>query len=51
MRYEIKPLGYENWRVTLAPDGTVRAVDQLLTEASFNRLRQGMTKAEVQQQL
>jgi hypothetical protein len=51
LEYPRAPLGHENWRVTLGPDGTVRSVEQLLTETNFNRLRQGMSKADVQQQL
>jgi hypothetical protein len=49
--YPRQPLGHENYRVTLAPDGTVRSVEQLLTEENFARLRPGMTQAEVEQQL
>ena len=45
------PLGYENWRVILAPDGTVRVVEQLLDEAHFNRLKPGMTITEVTREL
>ena len=42
---------YWDWRVTLAPDGTVRAVEQILDEPYFARLKAGMTKQEVRQTL
>lgn len=45
------PLGYENWRVTLGPDGVVRSVEQLLEPSNFARLKAGMTMAEVRAQL
>jgi hypothetical protein len=35
--------------VTLGADGTVRAVEQLVNEPYFARLRPGMTRAEVEQ--
>jgi len=45
------PLGHENWRVTLGPDGIVRSVEQLLDEAHFARLKPGMTLDEVKRAL
>ena len=45
------PLGYENWRVTVGPDGTVRSVEQLLDDAHFNRLKPGITMDEVKREL
>lgn len=45
------PLGYENWRVTVGKDGTVRSVEQLLDEAHFARLKSGMTIDEVKREL
>ena len=45
------PLGYENWRVTLGPDGTVRSVEQLLEDAHFARIKPGMTVDEVKREL
>jgi len=41
------PLGFENWRVTLGPDGVLRNVEQLLDETHFKRLKPGMTMDEV----
>lgn len=51
LEYPRQPLGYENWRVVLAPDGTVRAVQQLLDEVHFARLRPGMTMDEVKREI
>ena len=45
------PMGYENWRVTIGPDGIVRSVEQLLDDEHFARLRQGMTVDEVKREL
>ena len=42
-----QPLGVENWRFTMSADGTVRSAEQLLDEAHFSRIRQGMTRDEV----
>jgi hypothetical protein len=47
LEYPRQPLGYENWRVTIAPDGTVRAVEQLVDEPTFASLRPGMSRDEV----
>jgi hypothetical protein len=49
--YPRAPLGHQNWRVTLGPDGRVSAIEQLLNEDNFARLQPGMTRAEVQQRL
>ncbi len=51
LEFPRSPLGHENWRVTLAADGTVRAVEQLLDEPHFARLKPGMTKSEVRLEL
>jgi hypothetical protein len=45
------PLGYENWRVTLGRDGTVRSVEQLLDETHLARIKPGMTMDEVKREL
>lgn len=49
--YSRAPLGHENWRVTLGPNGIVRSVRNLLVEENFAHVRPGMSKAEVQEQL
>lgn len=51
LEYPRAPLGYENWRVTLGPDGVVRSVEQLLEPSNFARLKPGMTVDEVRMQL
>ena len=45
------PMGYENWRVTIGPDGIVRSVEQLLDDEHFARLKQGMTVDEIKREL
>ena len=47
LEFPRSPLGYENWRVTLGPDGVVRNVEQLLDEPHFKQLKPGMTMDEV----
>ena len=49
--YPRGPLGRETWRVTLAGDGKVLQVEQLLDEPHFVRLTKGMSKGEVQREL
>lgn len=49
--YSRQPLGLENWRVILNPDGTVRSVEQLLDETHFARLKPGMSVADVTREL
>ncbi len=51
LEYPRQPLGLENWRVSLSPDGTVRAVEQLLDEPHFARLKPGMSMDEVKRVL
>lgn len=46
-----EPEGMENWRVTLAPDGTVRSVEQLVDEPTFARILPGLSRSEVLQML
>jgi len=45
------PLGMQSWRFTVAPDGTVQQVEQLLDEAHFARIRANMTQDEVRREL
>jgi hypothetical protein len=45
------PLGLQSWRFTVAPDGSVEQVEQLLDEAHFARIRPGMTRDEVRREL
>ena len=47
LEYPREPEGRENWRVTLAPDGTVRSVEQLVDEPTFARIVPGMTRDQV----
>ena len=49
--YPREPEGMENWRVTLAPDGTVRSVEQLVDEPTFARILPGLTREQVLQML
>jgi hypothetical protein len=47
LEYPREPLGFENWRVTVGPDGRVSAVEQTVDEPYFARLATGMTRTEV----
>jgi len=47
LEYPREPEGGENWRVTLAPDGTVRSVEQLVNEPTFAKIVRGMTRDQV----
>lgn len=49
--YSRQPLGLENWRVRLNPDGTVLTVEQLLDEPHFAKLKRGMSMDEVKREL
>jgi hypothetical protein len=51
LEYPRSPLGFENWRVTLGADGTVRNVEQLLDEPHFARVKPGMTVDQVKLEL
>jgi hypothetical protein len=51
LEYPTEPTGFENWRVTLGADGTVKSVEQLIDEPYFARLKPGMSRAEVLQTL
>jgi hypothetical protein len=51
LEYPRQPLGLENWRVTLNPDGTVRGVEQLLDEPHFARVKAGMSMDDVKREL
>jgi len=46
-----QPEGMENWRVTLAPDGTVRNVEQLVDEPTFAKVVPGLSRSQVLQLL
>ncbi|MFN2646177.1 MAG: hypothetical protein ABR570_14400 [Burkholderiales bacterium] len=45
--YSRQPFGYTIERVTFTPQGRVRDVHNLLTEANFGNLRAGMTPEDV----
>lgn len=45
--YPRGPAGRETWRVTLSPEGRVLAVENLLEDPNFGRLKPKMTKQEV----
>jgi hypothetical protein len=47
LEYPREPSGMQNWRVTLAPDGTVRSVEQLVDEPGFAKILPGMTLEQV----
>ena len=47
LEYPQEPLGFENWRVLLGPDGRVTAVEQLIDETHFARILPGLSRAEV----
>ena len=51
LEYPGQPLGLENWRVSLNPDGTVRTVEQLLDEQHFARLKPRMSMDDVIREL
>lgn len=51
LEFPRSPLGFENWRVTLGADGTVRSVEQLLDEPHFARIKPGMTVNQVKLEL
>ena len=45
--YSTQPFGFTIQRETLGPDGSVRDARNLLTEANFKNLHEGMTPPEV----
>ncbi len=42
-----QPEGVVNWFVALTPEGRLKEISQVLTDANFARIRAGMTKDEV----
>ena len=51
LEFPREPEGMENWRATLAPDGTLRSVEQVIDEPYFAKVLPGMTRNEVLQLL
>jgi hypothetical protein len=49
IEFSRQPEGVENWFVVLGPDGRLKEIRNVLTDASFARIRNGMTKDEVVQ--
>ena len=47
LEFPREPEGMQNWRVTLGPDGTVRAVEQLVDEPYFAKVQPGMARDDV----
>ena len=51
LEYPREPEGMQNWRVTLAPEGTVLSVEQLVDEPTFAKIQPGMTRDQVLMEL
>lgn len=49
--YSRQPQGVECFMATIGPDKILRSIEQVLTEANFARIAQGMSKLEVQRRL
>lgn len=47
IEFSRQPEGVENWFVTLGADGRLQEIRNVLSDASFARIRSGMTKDEV----
>jgi len=47
LAYPRGPFGFHTFMVTLAPDGRLRSIANVLEEQSFARIRAGMSKEEV----
>lgn len=45
--YTRQPAGVHCYMITLGPDRIVRQVDQVLTEANYARVREGMSKNDI----
>lgn len=49
--YNRQPEGYQNYHITIGPDGTMRALRQVLNERTFAQIRPGMSMEEVRKTL
>jgi len=49
--YSRQPQGVECFMATIGPDQILRSIEQVLTEANFARIEQGMTREDVQRRL
>lgn len=47
LEYSRQPAGTECFMITIGPDGILRSIDQVLTDANFARIRNGMSGEEV----
>ncbi len=47
LEYSRQPAGTECFMITIGPDGILRSIDQVLVEANFARIRNGMSSDEV----
>lgn len=51
LEYPRGPEGATTWMVTIAPDGKVRSIEQVLTAENFQRVRAGMSEDTVRRML
>lgn len=51
LEYPRGPEGATTWMVTTGPDGTVRAIEQVLTAENFAKVRAGMNKDQIRRLL
>lgn len=51
LEYPRQPEGWQNYFITIGPDGRMSALRQVLTDTNFARVRPGMDKAEVRRLL
>ena len=51
LEYNRQPAGSENFMITIAADGTLVGVRQVLTQENFERVQPGMALAEVRRML
>ena len=49
--YPRQPEGWQNYFITIGPDGRMSALRQVLTDTNFARIRPGMDKSEVRRLL
>lgn len=49
--YSRQPAGVHCYMITLGPDQIVRSLDQVLTEASYAKAREGMTRDQIRRLL
>lgn len=49
--YNRQPAGYQNWQITIGPDGKMAALRQVLNERTFAQIQPGMPMEEVRRML